>query len=55
MNYDYKFGNKFYNYYDKLGIQSTEYQILAPEQSQKRQPGFEYLMTQDQYLISQIT
>ncbi len=44
MNYDYKFGNKFYNYYDPIGIESTEYKILAPMQEQKRQPGFEYLM-----------
>ncbi len=44
MNYDYKFGNKFYNYYNPLGIQSTEYQILAPEQSQIEQPGLEYIM-----------
>ena len=44
MNYDYNFGNKFYNYYGNTGIQSTEYQIMAPEQSQNRQPGFEYLM-----------
>ncbi len=44
MNYDYVFGNQFYNYYDHLGIQSTEYQIMAPEQSQKEQPGLEYLM-----------
>ncbi len=45
MNYDYKFGNKFYNYYDKIGMQSTEYQILAPKQKQNEQPGMEYLMT----------
>ncbi len=44
MEYDYKFGNKYYNYYDKIGIQSTEYQIMAPEQSQNSQPGLEYLM-----------
>ncbi len=44
MNYDYKFGNKFYNYYDPIGIESTKYRILAPAQSQNRQPGFEYLM-----------
>ncbi len=44
MDYDYKFGNTFYNYYNDLGIESKEYDILAPEQSQDRQPGFEYLM-----------
>lgn len=44
MNYDYQFGNTFYNYYDSLGIESTEYQIMAPEQSQSQQPGLEYLM-----------
>ena len=45
MNYDYKFGNQFYNYYNDLGIKSTEYKIMAPEQSQNEQPGMEYLMT----------
>ena len=44
MNYDYKFGNKFYNYYDNIGIQSTEYKIMAGEQSQPEQPGLEYIM-----------
>ena len=44
MNYDYHFGNKFYNYYDPLGIESTKYLIMAPEQSQTQQPGMEYLM-----------
>lgn len=44
MDYDYQFGNHFYNYYDKIGIQSTKYQIIAPEQSQSKQPGMEYLM-----------
>ena len=44
MNYDYKFGNKFYNYYNPLGIESTEYTIMAPAQSQKEQPGLEYIM-----------
>ncbi len=45
MNYDYQFGNKAYNYYGNFGIESTKYQIMAPEQHQNRQPGFEYLMT----------
>lgn len=44
MDYDYHFGNQYFNYYDKLGIKSTEYQILAPTQSQSEQPGKEYLM-----------
>lgn len=45
MNYDYHYGRDFYNYYNDLGIKSSEYQIMAPEQSQKEQPGMEYLMT----------
>ena len=44
MNYNYRYGNQFYNYYDPLGIKSTEYEIMAPEQSQPVQPGMEYLM-----------
>ncbi len=44
MNYDYKYGNKYYNYYGNIGIQSTKYQIVAPEQAQDVQPGLEYLM-----------
>lgn len=45
MNFDYQYGNQYYNYYDKIGIKSTEYEIMAPEQSQSQQPGMEYLMT----------
>ncbi len=45
MDFDYEFGNKYYNYYYPLGIESTEYEIMAPEQSQSVQPGLEYLMT----------
>lgn len=46
MNFDYHFGNHYYNYYNNgVGVDSTKYEILAPEQSQNRQPGFEYLMT----------
>ena len=45
MNYDYRYGREFYNYYDDLGIKSLEYKIMAPEQSQDVQPGMEYLMT----------
>jgi len=44
MNYDYCFGNHCFNYYDSFGIENTEYQIMAPEQSQDTQPGMEYLM-----------
>ena len=45
MNYDYKYGNNYYKYYDKYGIKSTIYNIIAPEQSQDQQPGMEYKMT----------
>lgn len=44
MNYDYKFGNNYYKYNDSIGIKSTVYNIMAPEQSQNDQPGVEYLM-----------
>jgi len=45
MEYDYKFGNNYYKYYDnKVGVKSTVYNILAPEQSQDQQPGMEYIM-----------
>lgn len=44
MNYDYRFGNQFYNYFNDVGIKSIEYQILAPEQEQNVQPGMEYPM-----------
>ncbi len=44
MNFDYHFGNQFYNYYDTVGVKSSEYQIMAPVQSQGIQPGMEYLM-----------
>lgn len=44
MDYDYKFGNNYYKYYDDCGIKYTEYKILAPEQEQDVQPGMEYLM-----------
>ena len=45
MDSDYHFGNKYYKYFDnKVGVQSTYYKILAPEQSQEKQPGMEYLM-----------
>ena len=45
MNCDYSYGRECYKYYDKVGIQSKKYQILAPEQSQPVQPGMECLMT----------
>lgn len=44
MNYDYHYGNQYYNYFNDLGIKSIEYHIMAPEQEQKEQPGMEYLM-----------
>ena len=34
MNYDYNFENNYYKYFDKKGIKSTVYNILAPEQEQ---------------------
>ncbi|MBQ3020613.1 MAG: SDR family oxidoreductase [Bacilli bacterium] len=45
MNYDYKFGNNFYNYYNDYGIKSTKYKIIAPMQEQEKQPGIENIMT----------
>ena len=44
MNYDYAYGNQFYNYYDNIGVKSIKYHIMAPEQSQAEQPGMEYKM-----------
>ena len=44
MDYDYHFGNNYYKYYDKVGVKSTVYNILAPAQEQETQPGMEYLM-----------
>lgn len=45
MNFDYHFGNQYYNYIDNIGFQTKKYKIIAPEQSQNKQPGLEYLMT----------
>ena len=45
MNYDYMFGNNYYNYYGDLGVKSTKYMVMAVEQEQNVQPGMEYLMT----------
>ncbi len=45
MKYDYTYGNTAYKYGDKYGVKYTKYKILAPEQSQDKQPGMEYLMT----------
>ena len=45
MDYDYSFGNNYYKYYGNVGVRSTVYNILAPEQEQPVQPGMEYLMT----------
>ena len=44
MNYDYNFGSDYYAYEGNVGIKSTVYNILAPEQSQDSQPGMEYEM-----------
>ena len=44
MNFNYCFGNQCYKYYDQTGLQVKEYQIMAPEQHQKKQPGMEYMM-----------
>jgi len=44
MNYDYHYGNNYFQYNGKTGIKSTLYNIMAPEQSQDVQPGMEYLM-----------
>lgn len=44
MNFDYHFGSDYYNYYGDVGFKTTQYHILAPEQSQPEQPGMEYLM-----------
>ena len=44
MEFDYNFGNDYYKYYGDVGVKSTVYNVLAPEQSQSRQPGMEYLM-----------
>ena len=41
---DYCFGNQFYNYHGNYGIKGIQYNILAPEQAQNKQPGMEYLM-----------
>ena len=45
MQFDYNFGNDYYKYLGKEGWKCTKYKIMAPEQSQPQQPGFEYLMT----------
>lgn len=45
MDFDYQFGNNFYKYFGDIGIKSTKYKIMAPEQEQEQQPGMEYLMT----------
>ena len=44
MEYDYAFGNNYYKYNGRVGVKSTVYNILAPEQEQNIQPGMEYLM-----------
>ena len=44
LNCDYKFGNQCYKYFDDVGVKSVNYNIIAPEQSQEKQPGEETLM-----------
>lgn len=44
MNIDYSYANQYYQYYGDTGLKSVEYEILAPEQSQSKQPGLEYIM-----------
>ncbi len=44
MNYDYHFGNSYFDYYGDVGIKSTKYKIMAHEQHQHGQPAKEYLM-----------
>ena len=44
MNIDYSYGNQYYQYFGDTGVKSVEYDILAPDQSQTKQPGMEYLM-----------
>ena len=44
MNIDYSYGNQYYQYFGNTGVKSIEYEIMAPEQSQSKQPGMEYLM-----------
>ena len=44
MEYDYAYGNNYYKYNGRVGVKSTVYNILAPEQQQDIQPGMEYLM-----------
>ena len=45
MNFDYNFGNQYYKYMGKEGLQTKVYTIMAPEQSKKTPPVMEYLMT----------
>ena len=44
MKIDYSFGNQVYQYFGNTGFKSVKYNIMAPEQEQKEQPGMEYLM-----------
>ena len=45
MEPNYCFGNQCFYYYGNMGVKTKNYNILAPEQSQDKQPGLEYLMT----------
>ena len=44
MDFDYNFGNDYYKYYGNIGVKSTVYNIMAPEQEQNVQPGMEFEM-----------
>lgn len=44
MNYKYQYANNFYDYNDQVGIKCTKYNVVAPPQSQEKQPGLEYEM-----------
>lgn len=44
MDYDYKFGNQYYKYFEDVGFKTIQYNIIAPEQEQEKQPGEETLM-----------
>jgi len=44
MDYDYKYGNQYYKYFDDIGFKTIQYNIIAPPQEQEKQPGEETLM-----------
>ena len=45
MEPNYCFANQCFYYYGDIGVKAKQYNILALEQSQDKQPGLEYLMT----------